>query len=210
MFINSTNNTTELCLLGAECNTDKSPFALHSVCCAHRKGYTAVYSLLFSPLRYGPVKMAEIGIEAGASLLMWSRWFGPRAEICALERDPHKIENCQKLVGLDQVTFAQTDISAEETVTATFRSLMARSPRLFDLIIDDSSHELEHQNILLRVLPPFMKSGAIFIVEDLQRGCRLDSFQIQPEFWHCPTLLTCHHDNRRCSDNDVLLYVVRR
>jgi len=47
IYIDSTFCKTELCEIGSEMNTDKAPFALNSVCCQHRKGYTAVYSMLF-------------------------------------------------------------------------------------------------------------------------------------------------------------------
>jgi len=51
MCIDSTFCKTDLCIIGSEMNTDKSPFALDSPCCQHRKGYTAVYSLLFQNIR---------------------------------------------------------------------------------------------------------------------------------------------------------------
>ena len=38
----------------------------------------------------------------------------------------------------------------------------------FDLIIDDGSHQQEHQIAAIQQLSPLLRSGGMFVVEDLQ------------------------------------------
>jgi cephalosporin hydroxylase len=38
----------------------------------------------------------------------------------------------------------------------------------FDLIIDDGSHQVEHQIAAIQQLSPLLRAGGLFVVEDLQ------------------------------------------
>ena len=204
LFVDSTNCTTRMCELGGYYNTDKSPLALNSACCSHRKGYTAVYSLIFSRFVDEPINIAEIGIEAGASLLLWSDYFR-NANIYAFELSCEKIQRCRDM-NLQRVSFIKTDVSNKEVFQSSFESTNV----LFDIIIDDSSHLIEHQNVIINNSARFLKKGGILIIEDIDRTTELSSFIINPEEWHYFTFITCHHDNRQCFDNDKILYLVRR
>lgn len=98
LYIDSTDCTTELCKIGGEMNTDKSPYSLNSVCCKHRKGYTAVYQMLFSQYKNKLLNFAEIGIEAGASLLTWNKFFSEKCNLFGFEFDKNKIQNSKILI----------------------------------------------------------------------------------------------------------------
>ena len=192
-----------MCVLGAECNTVKSPFALNAVCCAHRKGYTGVYSLLFSQMSNKDINFAEIGIEAGASLMLWSKWFR-NANIYAFELDDNKINNCKNM-NIQNVVYNKIDVSDESNLNWAF----SRTNVLFDIIIDDSSHIIEHQNNIINNSAKFLKSGGILIIEDIQRDTNITTFKINPMDWHYYTFITCDHYNRHCSNNDKILYLVK-
>ena len=203
LVINSSDTITPMCVLGAECNTVKSPFALNAVCCAHRKGYTGVYSLLFSQMSNKDINFAEIGIEAGASLMLWSKWFR-NANIYAFELDDNKINNCKNM-NIQNVVYNKIDVSDESNLNWAF----SRTNVLFDIIIDDSSHIIEHQNNIINNSAKFLKSGGILIIEDIQRDTNITTFKINPMDWHYYTFITCDHYNRHCSNNDKILYLVK-
>ena len=88
--IDSTNHKTKLCKLGGVLQTDKSPYATDGTG-GHRKGYTAVYELLFAPLKFkSDVNFLEIGIERGASTFLWEQYF-ENAKLYAFEHDEQTV-----------------------------------------------------------------------------------------------------------------------
>ena len=204
IFIDSTHGRTGLCDIGAEMNTDKSPFSLESACCRHRKGYTAVYEMLLSPLRGKKINFLEIGIEAGASIRMWERYF-THADLFAFEYFQEKIDHCSKLVTKTKIL--KTDAGSKEALDETFRAAGAS----FDVVIDDSSHELEHQRNIIATAPKYIKSGGVLIIEDLYRNDPEDIFDgVIEDHFSFSTFVICHHDNRVCENNDKLWYGVRK
>ena len=73
LIIDSSDAVTELCFLGNMAGTDKSPIISKSP--RHRHAYTAVYTMLFSPLKFKPIHFAEIGVAGGSSALLWDMYF---------------------------------------------------------------------------------------------------------------------------------------
>jgi precorrin-6B methylase 2 len=205
LYIDSTFCSTELCKIGGEMNTDKSPFALNSVCCQHRKGYTAVYSLLFSRYKNKVINFAEIGIESGASLLTWNKYFSENCNIYAFEFEKHKIENCKNL-NLKNINFIHTDVNNIEYLDSTFKETSI----MFDIIIDDSNHIIKSQNNIINTTSKYLKSGGILIIEDINRKEHINSYNIDTDIWEFHTFIICHHNNRNCCDNDKILYLVKK
>ena len=205
LYIDSTDCPTELCGIGFEMNTDKSPFAMNSICCGHRKGYTAVYSMLFSQYKNKVINFAEIGIEAGASLLTWNKYFSEKCNLYAFEFENHKIENCKKL-NLKNVTFVHTDVNRTEYLDSTFKETNV----LFDVIIDDSTHSIEAQNNIVNTVSKYLKSGGMLIIEDIDRTRHINMYKIDSNIWDFHTFIVCHHNNRFCSDNDKILYLIKK
>ena len=205
LYIDSTDCPTELCEIGFEMNTDKSPFAMNSICCGHRKGYTAVYSMLFSQYKNKVINFAEIGIEAGASLLTWNKYFSEKCNLYAFEFENHKIENCKKL-NLKNVTFVHTDVNRTEYLDSTFKETNV----LFDVIIDDSTHSIEAQNNIVNTVSKYLKSGGMLIIEDIDRTRHINMYEIDSNIWDFHTFIVCHHNNRFCSDNDKILYLIKK
>lgn len=205
LYIDSTDCPTELCGIGSEMNTDKSPFAINSVCCMHRKGCTAVYSMLFSQYKNKAINFAEIGIEAGASLLTWNKYFSETCNLYAFELEKHKIENSKKL-NLKNVTFVHTDVSKKEYLDSSFRETNV----LFDVIIDDSTNKIEDQNNIINTVSKYIKSGGLLIIEDINRTRHINTYEIDTNIWGFYTFVVCHHNNRVCSDNDKILYLIKK
>ena len=81
---------------------------------------------------------------------------------------------------------------------------------IFDIIIDDSTHTIESQNNIIRTCSKYLKSGGILIIEDIDRTQNINMYDIDTNIWEFYTFIICHHDNRVCSDNDKILYLIKK
>lgn len=205
IYIDSTYCKTELCKIGSAMNTDKAPFSLNSVCCKHRKGYTAVYSMFFSKYKNTALNFAEIGIEAGASLLTWNSFFSEKCNVYAFEFDKQKIENAKQL-NLKNTKFVHTDVNNIEYLDSSFKETNV----MFDIIIDDSTHNIKHQNNIINTVSKYLKSGGLLIIEDIDRNQDIKSYVIDKDIWEFHTFIICHHENRNCFNNDKILYLIKK
>lgn len=205
IYIDSTDCPTELCRIGGEMNTDKSPYALNSICCNHRKGYTSVYQMLFSQYKNNVLNFAEIGIEAGASLLTWNKFFSEKCNIFGFEFDKNKIENAKNL-NLKNVNLIHTDVNNIEYLDSSFK----KTNVIFDIIIDDSSHIIQHQNNIIHTVSKYLKSGGMLIIEDIDREQNINIYEIDPNIWEFHSFIICHHNNRFCYNNDKILYLIKK
>ncbi len=150
---------TRLCELAEKYGCDKTASIFHD--------YTTFYDSL---LRDRKVKrVLEIGIgnmacmshmkeyKPGASLRMWRDYF-PGAEIWGVDNDPG-------------VMFQESDIhttycdqSAGVSLSYVARLLGGK----FDLILDDGSHQLEHQALTANMLVPRLLSPTgVYVIEDV-------------------------------------------
>ena len=205
LYVDSTNCVTDLCKIGGEVNTDKSPFALNSACAQHRKGYTAIYNLIFSQYEYKNINFAELGIEAGASLVMWNKFFKNCEKLYAFEYEDSRLEMC-KALNIPNVIYNKTDIRDKDILNKSFND----TGLLFDIIIDDTTHIIEHQNVIIENVWQFLKPGGILIIEDIYRNTDISAFNIDTEKWSFYTFIVAHHNNRNCWDHDKLLYLIRK
>jgi len=205
MVIDSSAAITDLCKLGRATGTDKSPYNTNS----HRHPYTAVYSMLFAPLKNKPVRFAEIGVAGGSSALLWDLYFtNPAAQIAMFDRDLNFLEHGRGLVG-SRFSFAEMDVSKDGDVAR------ALGTELYDVIIDDSSHEHGHQLRIIKEAWPRLKSGGTLIVEDIFRSTAEDEYaRAIPEILSgaaAAYFVMCEHTERWSPgwDNDKLLVLVK-
>ena len=121
--------------------------------------YLREYNRLFTPYREQSISMLEIGIQNGGSLEIWSQYF----------------PNAQKFVGCDinpdcaKLTFADSRIAVivgDATLPETQAQVLAQSAS-FDLIIEDGSHTSSDIIKAFARYFPALKSGGLFITEDL-------------------------------------------
>jgi len=201
--IDSTNHKTKLCKLGGILNTDKSPFAKEGTG-GHRKGYTAVYELLFGPLKHKEINFVEIGIEKGASTFLWENYF-TNAKLFAFEQDDNKINQVKQLA--DDTTILKTDAGSREQLEETYKSTGV----LFDVILDDASHQLEHEKIAIEIGAKYLKSGGILIIEDLIRDHPEDIFDdVISDHFSFSTFIICEHSNRQNDNNDKIWVGIKK
>lgn len=119
--------------------------------------YLPVYDRHFSRYVNRPLNVLEIGCLHGGSLQMWKRYFGPHANIVAIDINPDA-----KAHEEDQISVRIGDQSDER-----FLLKLVEEFGPFDIVIDDGSHICEHQIKSFNILYPYVKDDGIYVVEDL-------------------------------------------
>ncbi len=132
-------------------------------------GYTNFYDKIFN-LRKNEIKnMLEIGIWDGQSLRMWRDYF-PNANISGLD-----IMDCTKHDDERIKTYKGSQVIKEDLLNIVDKN------EPFDFIIDDGGHTMKQQQYSFGVLFEKLKSGGVYIIEDLhtslpvsKQSCGLD------------------------------------
>lgn len=124
--------------------------------------YLDVYEQLFAPLADEPVRLLELGVHQGGSMVLWRDYFprgviaGLDAEAVAFDDDSGRVRIYQ---GLQQDTAILDRIAAEV------------APGGFDIIIDDAAH-IGHfaRASFWHLFPNHLKPGGIYAIEDWGTG----------------------------------------
>lgn len=162
IVFDSNGCATELCRLGAKHKTDKSPLKdINASEIKHRHAYTPVYDFLLAPLRPKAISIAEIGIFKGAGLAMLRDYF-PKATLYGFEYDEALIAHARQMQ-LADTTIGYINVKDGAQIDAAFE----RTKEAFDLIIDDSSHDVDDQVNIIRHCTRFLGPGGILIIEDI-------------------------------------------
>lgn len=135
--------------------------------------YTFLYDELFTPIRYSPVRILEIGYARGRGTRTLAEYF-PRGVIHSFDIEPnpkhynHLTKELKKRIKLYQGD--QSDPKSIQQVLYWVynspRNRNKRGYRQFDIIIDDGSHEPDHQLISFKTLWPEVLPGGLYIIED--------------------------------------------
>lgn len=158
--LESSRAPTELCFLGAKCQTDKSPFNPQG----HRHPYTPFYSMFLATYKNKPVRFVEIGVAGGASVHMWCNYF-KNGELFFYDRDENFLQNAAGF-GYANAKFGNMDVRSAESI----RSNLEATGGVLDVILDDSSHDVWDQKIIVETALPFLKPGGILLIEDVFRN----------------------------------------
>lgn len=122
-------------------------------------GYGYLYSLVFEEYRQNATHVCEIGIHEGSSLRASSAFF-KSAEIHGLDiADMSQHET-------DRIRTHVVDQSSEIELLE-FKERMKKDEIEFDIIIDDGSHDVSHQQLTFGILFELVKPGGIYVLEDL-------------------------------------------
>lgn len=135
--------------LGLKYGTDKSSL-FHS--------YTKIYEKYFEPLREQPIKFLEIGFSRGASAHMWEEYFS-NAQLFYIDIDLSSFGFLQN--------FTRTHLYFVNQENPAELSNFSREMGDFDIIIDDGGHTMNQQITSFKMLFPHLKSGGIYVIEDL-------------------------------------------
>jgi len=117
-------------------------------------GFADFYNKVFFDNKDDIKSVFEIGIFRGASLLSWNEYF-PNAKIYGIDKNTIDIKNNNiKTFICHQNDEKQLNNIIKETGN-------------FDIIIDDGSHQLDHQQKSLSILFKNVNSHGYYIIEDL-------------------------------------------
>jgi demethylmacrocin O-methyltransferase len=134
--------------LGLKYNTDKAYFHL----------FTEFYNDYFEKyMNRENIHILEIGIFKGGSLRMLSEYF-PNATIHAIDIEETFVNQSY---GPNVITHLCSQIDFE-LLQKLFTHIK------FDIIIDDGSHQEEHNVISFKTLWKFLKPNGIYIIEDVR------------------------------------------
>ncbi len=206
--VDSSQCLSYLCSLCAEAGTDKSPLNTQG----HRHPYSSIYSLLFEPIKHKPVKFGEIGIAYGCSLLVWSTFF-PQGKIYGYDCDPKNLTISSNR-NIPNTTIHMMDANDPPNIVERLKE-DTKDGELFDVLMDDASHEIATQCTLLRNVLPFLKTGGIYIIEDIYRDSSTEefekAFQEVKHMVRFHTFILCEHENRYSpgANNDKLLVLIK-
>jgi len=117
--------------------------------------YNEVYDRLLSPYRESATAVLELGVMHGCSLRAWRDYFY-FADIIGIDNDE------SRLIRENRIRCFHADTTDRDR----FIALSNTFPQ-FDIIIDDASHVFNEQLFAVAVLWPKLKSGGLFIVEDI-------------------------------------------
>lgn len=204
--VDSTECISELCTLGSIFNTDKSPYNRGG----HRHPYTAIYSLLFSSSKNKPLRFAEIGVAGGSSVLLWNSYF-TQASFFFFDLDKNLLEHAAKMVGPNN-KFIKMNIADPQSIIDGLTGCGGE----LDVLLDDSSHNIDDQKILLHTVLPYVKSGGMIIIEDISRDINQNEyFEIVKELMDkisFATFIVAEHKNRYSPgwNNDKILLLIKK
>lgn len=205
LIIDSSYAKTELCELGVQYPTDKSPYVENY----HRHPYSAVYDLLFFHLKDKEITFAELGIYKNQSIKCWRKYF-LKASLYAFDNDQEHINNALSC-GLQDSHYFYMSVDSEESIQQGF----SHTNKSFDIIIDDSSHKFNDQIRIIKNSYSFLKPGGMLIIEDIFRRVPdqkyIEAIGEYEKYFDRITFILCEHQNRYSDgwDNDKILVLVR-
>lgn len=122
----------------------------------------------------------EVGIASGQSVLAWLDIF-PNATLVGFDKEPvHNPECGSTDARIHPLKPRPNRLEIRQGNVRDTNALKdAASNRLFDLIVEDSSHQLDDNLRCLFVLWPFVKPGGIYVVEEFENvHCWLNSYSL--------------------------------
>jgi hypothetical protein len=119
--------------------------------------YTEVYAKYFAPFKEKQIKFLEIGIYKGASVKLWEEYFK--------NADLHFMD----------ITLQATEYFSSRSHYHLYNQENPRDLQRFiqatggdfDIILDDGGHTMNQQITSFSILFPHLKSGGMYIIEDL-------------------------------------------
>lgn len=134
--------------LAIEANTDKS---------SNYHNYTAIYAKYFDQIKNDPIKFLEIGIYQGNSVKLWENYF-KNADLHFFDITFGAVQYFSK-----RSSYYLVNQENPEDLLSFIRLFGGD----FDVIIDDGGHTMQQQIVSFQTLFPFVKSGGIYVIEDL-------------------------------------------
>lgn len=117
--------------------------------------YLRHYDRLFTKFRHEAITLIEIGIDQGASLRAWERYFSG-ATIVGVDVQPDKVKHA-------------TERSIVEIGSQANLGFITGLCKKYDptIIVDDGSHQARDVLFTFQTMFPFVRPGGIYVMEDL-------------------------------------------
>lgn len=130
--------------------------------------YGPIYDRLF-PDRAAVRSVLEVGIASGQSVLAWLEIF-PNAQVLGIDKEPchnAKVGSTDPLIHPlvprpDRLEIIQADLRDIAALK------LAVQNRQFDLIVEDSSHQLDDSLRTLFLLYQHIAPGGLYVIEELE------------------------------------------
>jgi predicted O-methyltransferase YrrM len=169
--INYNENKSQLCEIGKKYDTDKTSQRTNVTDYRHCHPYTLFYEGLFRNNKNENLKIAELGILYGGSLLMWKEYF-TNAEIYGFEYDTNLIDNFKTNFNNDKINLSNIDVTNKDSIVKAFNELNI----CYDIIIEDTTHQFEDQIRVIENTYQYLKPGGILIIEDIFKSYNEDDY----------------------------------
>jgi hypothetical protein len=204
------DSCSELCLIGAYYDTDKSSQRRNVTGSRHSHPYTLFYDSIFQEKKDSELSIAELGILEGASILMWREYF-KKAHIYGYEYDLGLINSFKSKFNNERITLREMNVRSREQIRGALESTGIQ----YDLIIEDTTHQFEDQIRVIENIYPYVKNGGMLIIEDIFKSYKEQDYidRLQPIlslFQDC-YFVSMDHKNRYSIgwDNDKILVLVK-
>ena len=169
---------SDLCELGRKYDTDKSVFRYNGSNSRHCHPYTLFYKSLFGQNREAALNIAEIGILEGSSLRMWKEYF-PNASICGFDVDNNFLLSFRNSEEGKSIPVSFMDVKCATSITTGLSAASSWPGGMFDIIIEDTTHQIDDQIRVIQHAHSFLKPGGILIVEDIFKDAPESQYAIQ-------------------------------
>ena len=208
--INYNQNTSELCEIGKKYDTDKSSQRNNVTASRHCHPYTLFYDGLFKNKKHATLKIAELGILDGSSLLMWKEYF-TNADIYGFEYNDELIYKFKNNFNNDRITLTNIDVTNNNSIVTCFNGLNT----YYDIIIDDTTHQFEDQIRVIENTYTYLKPGGILIIEDIFKSYNEMDYinKLRPILHHFQDFyfIELDHNNKNSTgwNNDKLFILIK-
>lgn len=154
------------------------------------------YNNEFTPVRFEKLKILEIGINKGDSLILWRDWF-VNSNIYGIDNGDEMTDEYFNIVNrISNVNIQYGDAYTIETVSLYENDF-------FDYIIDDGPHTLSSHLKCVELWFPKLKSGGKLIIEDIWD---IDYYQKEFDKLNIPyQIVDLRNKSKHNQKNDVLL-----
>jgi hypothetical protein len=119
-------------------------------------GFTELYEQIFFPMKDSPIRIFEIGILDGGSLILWRDYF-PNAEIYGIDVVDKTNLNSERIKA-----FVANQASRDQ-----LDAFIEKYGGDFDIILDDGGHKMDQQQISFGHLFKYVIPGGYYIIEDV-------------------------------------------
>lgn len=120
--------------------------------------YFDIYERHLSRFRGTACKMMEFGVMDGGSLLMWSEYLGPDAQIFGVDINPATLAFDRIRPNIRIIKADQSNWAAIETLSRQFGPL--------DFVIDDGGHTARQQIHTFNGMYPAIQENGVYLCED--------------------------------------------